>query len=440
MKTLKSVVTPVVIATGVLVLGWSVWPRQTSAGSAPPLPPILSTSRQALAGTEATARQRLAADPADAAAGVRLADILLRRARIESDASHAIEAERVLKAVLDEEPAEYAALQALGAVYLSQHRFRDAVGAAERALRVRNDDAWMYGVLGDGYVELGEYEKAFAAYDTMARLKPNAAAYARVAHAHELQGRLDDALRHMQMAADATGPHDPESLAWHYAQLGNLHFAAGDLDAASREYQRANYTFANHPYARHGLARVAAARGDTAGSLQLHRELLSEAPTPELASAVGDLLSAMGDAAGARAMYTEAEQLERDGWASEEPQPAALAAMLAERGLKPAEAVRLAERAAADRADIHTLDALAFAYFRAGRFAEARAASVRARRTGTSDRRILYHAAIIEQAVGNDTEARALVVRALDGHRTFHPLVAPAAQALARQLGVATGR
>ena len=425
------------VMMSVVTAGWVAWAvgtRDAAAVSAPPLPPVLSTSRASLDDVATAARERLAANPGDGVAGVRLAEILLRKARVETDAGHALEAERVLQAVLAEEPSDYAALKMLGAVYLAQHRFREALEMAGRAQRVRDDDPWTYGVLGDAYTELGEYARAFDAYDTMARLRPDAAAYARVAHAQELQGRLPEALRHMQMAADATSPHDAESLAWHYAQLGQLHFQMGDIDSASREYHRANHVFPGHPYARHGLARVAAARGDLARSLQLHRELLGGAPTPELAAAAGDLLAVMGDAAGAGALYARAEQLEREGWEEEEPQPAALARLLAERGLKPAEAVVLAERGARHRSDIHTLDALAIAYFRAGRIVEARAASVQARRLGTGDRRILYHGALIEEALGNHGEARLLVGRALDGHAAFDPLLGPAASALARRL------
>ncbi|MBI3046775.1 MAG: DUF4331 family protein [Acidobacteria bacterium] len=133
---------------------------------------------------------------------------------------------------------------------------------------------------------------------------------------------------------------------------------------------------------------------------------LNEAPTPEVAAAIGDLLARTGDARGADEMYARAEALEREGWKLEEPQPGALARMLAERGLKIAEAVRLAERAARDRSDIVTMDTLAWAYFQAGRFAEARAASVQALRTGTADPRIRCHAAAIEAGSPPRTRAR----------------------------------
>ena len=52
---------------------------------------------------------------------------------------------------------------------------------------------------------------------------------------------------------------------------------------------------------------------------------MTEAPTPELAATIGDLLARLGDRKSAEAMYAEAESLEREGWKMEEPQPAALA-------------------------------------------------------------------------------------------------------------------
>jgi hypothetical protein len=128
------------------------------------------------------------------------------------------------------------------------------------------------------------------------------------------------------------------------------------------------------------------------------RSLHALAPTPELATAIGDLHKRRGELSDARQMWAEAERLERDGWEHEAPQPAALARMLAERDLKIDEAVRLARQASASRDDIHTNDALAWALFKAGDIDGAWAASVRARRTGTKDPSILAHATAIDAA------------------------------------------
>ena len=136
-------------------------------------------------------------------------------------------------------------------------------------------------------------------------------------------------------------------------------------------------------------------------------------------------------------MYRHAERLEREGWQVEQPQYGALARLLAERGRRPDEAVRLAERAARDRRDVPTLDALAWAYYRAGRLEDALGASQTALRTGTRDRRVLYHAAAIRNAMGDSVEARRLVTAAIEGHPTFDLVNAPAALALARTLGSA---
>jgi tetratricopeptide (TPR) repeat protein len=392
-----------------------------------------TTSREDLQRTATAARSRLAQSPADTAAAISLADVLLRLARVESDAGHALEAERVLKQALRHDAGDYTALKMLGAVYLSQHRFGDAITAAGRARAAKPEDAWNYGVLGDAHLEMGDYDRAFEAFDTMARLRPDAAAYARVAYAHEIQGRLEEALATMRMAAEATSAHDAESQAWHAAQLGHLSLELGDLDGAQREYMRAAFIFPGHPYARIGLARVASARGEYGRALETYRDLLQQTPTPELAAAIGDLLSITGDGAGARTMYAQAETLEREGWKSEEPQPAALARMLAERGLATAEAVSLAERAAARRSDIFTSDALAMAYFRAGRLDDAAAAAKRALRTGTRNRHIVLHAAGIAHARGDEEEARRLLARLPDGP-VADPLLAVASARLSDAL------
>ncbi|MBI4265866.1 MAG: hypothetical protein HY657_15935 [Acidobacteria bacterium] len=275
MSHLRSDVVPLLVIVASVAAAWAVWPVGGRDASPPRLPLVQGTSRLDLDEAEAIARARLTQEAADTPAAIRLAEVLLRKARVEVDAAHAIEAERVLKAVLGRDPAEYSALKLLGAVYLSQHRFAEAIAVAERAIAVRRQDAWNYGVLGDAYVEL--------------------------------------------------------------------------------------------------------------------------------AASVGDLLAQTGDTRGAEAMYQRAEALEREGWKSEAPQPGALARLFAERGRRVEEAVRLAEEAARQRSDIFTMDALAWAYFQAGRLQEAHAASVRARRTGTADRRILCHARAIEEAIASPT-------------------------------------
>ena len=397
-------------------------------------PGAASSSRADLVRSADVLRVRLADEPGEPGASVALAAVLLRQARVESQPALAREAEDVVRTVLDRDPFDYQTRRMLATVLLSQHRFREAIAVAEETRALNPRDAWNHGVLGDAYLELGEYDAAEAAYDAMMRIRPSAQAYARVAHALELSGDLDRALETMRMSAEATSPHDPEALAWHYAQLGHLHFELGQLDNADREYRRAAFTFPGHPYALAGQIRTAAATGRYRDALDLATPLLEQTGSPEIAAQVGDLHATLGDIATATRYYEEAERLERDGWAWEEPQPAALARLLGDRNRRIDEAVMLAEQAAAHRRDILSEDALAWAYFRAGRVEEASAPAARALRTGTRDRRILYHAAAIRHALGDDDAARALLDRALDSHPTFDLVNAPAALALRETL------
>lgn len=356
--------------------------------------PASTTSRENLQRTIDAMQVRLRARPTDAEAAVLLADALLRQARVASNAGLALVAEQALSRVLKDEPLEYDARRMLAAVYLSEHRFRDAIREGERARDQRPTDDWNYGVLGDGHLELGEYDQAFAAFQRMMDLRPTAGAYARAAYAFELGGRLDAALEAMRLSTDATAPNDPESLAWHHAQIGDLYRQMGNLDQADVEYGWADRTFPGHPFARIGLARVKEARGDLRAALADYEALMATTPSPDLAERLGDVYAALGRPREAAQQYALAEA----GWRFDAPQPTLLARFLAAHDRKIDEALRIAERAAAERHDIFTEDALAWCYFKAGRIAEAEQAMRQARRTGTKDASILAHAGAIARA------------------------------------------
>jgi tetratricopeptide (TPR) repeat protein len=420
---------PVLVCAVVAAGAYARSARPTGASAALPLsagtPGGAPTSREGLAGTIGALERRLADEPGNGVAAARLADALLRQARATGIGGYAIQAEGALRTALAA-GVSYEAQRMLGAVLASQHRFREAIAAAEQARVLDSSDNWNDGVIGDAHLELGDYDAAFTAFDAMMRKRPSAAAYGRASYARELQGDLAGALRLMQMARDATSAHDPESQAWHHAQLGDLHYQLGGLDAAEREYRHAAFTFADHPLALAGLARVDAARGQLAAALARYGSLMAHAPAPEYAARMAELEEALGrplDAARHRAL---AEQ----GWRIDMPEPTHLARLLARDPARASEALAIAEQAAWDRQDIFTMDAVGWAALRAGRIARAVEASRLALRTGTRDRAILYHAAAIAAAAGDRDRARTLATRALEGHPTFDVVLAPAARAL----------
>jgi tetratricopeptide (TPR) repeat protein len=361
------------------------------------MPGAPTTTAEGLAQRISEMEQRLQERPQDNGAAVLLADALLRQARVTGDGRLPARAGNLLTAVLKDTPGHYDALRMLGAVYLAQHRFRDAQRVGLRARDLRPNDAWNYGVIGDASIELGEYEDAFEAFDTMVRMRPSAAAYARVAYARELQGNLTGALHAMQMAGEATSAHDPEARAWYGAHIGELFLRMGQLADAEREFRRAAFLFPNHPLAIIGQGKVQAVRGNRERALAIFLDQFRRTPTLDLAARIGDLHTQGGNAAEAERYYQLGEELAGPGIAQTE---ASLALFLAEHDRKLPEAVKIAEAVATTRHDIFTQDALAWSYYKTGRLDEAFAASQRALRTGTRDERVLSHAVAIRAALG----------------------------------------
>jgi tetratricopeptide (TPR) repeat protein len=356
----------------------------------------VNTGRADLARRVAELRAGVAKRPEDVGAAVMLTDALVRETRITGNTGLAIEAEAVLRRVLNGDPGNYDANRALGGLLLSQHRFREAIQVAEKNRDARPYDAINYGVIGDGRLELGEYDEAFAAFDAMMSLRPSAASYARVAYARELQGNLTGAIESMKLAADATPPDDPEALAWHHAQVGDLYLRLGKLHDAEAAYVAASHAFPGHPFAMLGYSRLLTLRGERSSALALLQELARTAPTPDVAARTGDLLAQLGRHDEAERQYALAEA----GWLTDAPEPKNLARFLADHDRRIPDAVAIAERAAAERRDIFTEDALAWACYKAGRIAAAREAIAQALRTGTRDADILAHAKAIEAAAG----------------------------------------
>ena len=201
----------------------------------------LETSAQALATERHDLQSFVTGNPDDVGAAARLAELALREARVTGNTGLVLDAEAMLRRALASRTS-YEGERVLAALLLSQHRFTEASQIATRLKALEPNDAWLHGVLGDAALEQGDYDKAFAAFDTMSRLRPDAAAYARVAYARELQGDVSGALEAMRMALAATSPHDVEAQAWHAVQLAALHHQLRHASAgAARNRAGASY-------------------------------------------------------------------------------------------------------------------------------------------------------------------------------------------------------
>src|SRR5919108_261095 len=195
-------------------------------------------------------------------------------ARETGDPAYYTKSEGVLRRALALSPNDLLATSGFGSLALSRHRFREALALGRRARAISPTTARSYGVIGDALVELGRYREAFAAFDTMARLRPGLAAYARVSYARELRGDFDGAVAAMRLAVDAAAD-EPEALAWTHVQLGKLYWGRGRLAVAARQYRTALFTYPGYVYALDALAQVEAARGRYRRAMALERRALA---------------------------------------------------------------------------------------------------------------------------------------------------------------------
>jgi tetratricopeptide (TPR) repeat protein len=405
----------------------------------PAAPPVLVGAAQrpeglSPQGAEASIlrlEERVTEDPRDAESLMLVGLAYQQRARETGDPSLYRRSEEALGRSLALVPDDDLAVTGLATLAASRHRFRDALLLARKALALNPYLAAAQGVRGDALLELGHYRRAFAAFDRMASLKPDLAAYARVAYARELLGRTRAAISAMVLATRA-GSATGEDVAWAFVELGNLRFNSGRLRLAERAYREALARFPGYHRARAGLARIVAARGHTDGAVALYRAALDAVPLPEYAARLAETLTVAGREADARDAYSLVDAMERLFEANGVRTELETALVDLDRGRNLTDALARAREAYTERRSIEAEDVLAWALYRNGRCAEARRHSALALRLGTRDALKLFHRGLIERCLGNEADGRAFVRRALETNPYFSLRYAPVARRLAR--------
>jgi tetratricopeptide (TPR) repeat protein len=390
-------------------------------------------ARFGLGNTEAVVRELEAAvrqSPADAESLALLGLAFQQRARETADPSYYPRAEAALRRALAIAPRSALATSGLASLALSRHRFRDAVVLARRALAL-DASARNYGLLGDALVELGRYDQAFSAFDTMARLEPALPSYARVSYARELQGGPRAAIAPMRAAIAASGG-EPEALAWSRVQLGKLFFSIGRLDAAERSYREALAAFPGYVFALEALAQTEAARGRFAKAIRLVRRAVERVPLPQFVATLADLYRASGRDRLARRQVRLMGAIQRLLAANGVNTDLELAQFNVDYGVRLPQSLALARTAWRARPSIYADDTVAWALVRTGRCGEALRYSRRALRLRTRDALKFFHRGMAERCLGHGAAARSWFRRALALNPHFSPVWAPVARRYAR--------
>ncbi|HMK05515.1 MAG TPA: tetratricopeptide repeat protein [Ferruginibacter sp.] len=201
---------------------------------------------------------KLKADPNDKRAVLALANAYIMEARISGNTAYYDNAAmKTVDKLLQKEPGNYEALMLRSLVQLSQHHFAEGLATAQMAVSIDSNSAFVYGLLIDANVEMGNYEAAVDAADKMVTVRPDLRSYSRIAYLREIHGDHPGAAVAMKLAVQA-GVTAEESTEWCRVQLGRLYEHMGDTEKASFQYQLSLAARPGYPYALAGLGRIAA--------------------------------------------------------------------------------------------------------------------------------------------------------------------------------------
>jgi len=353
----------------------------------------------------------------------------VRKARESADPGFYLNADACAQIVLERSPDQKLALDLRGLVLLNGHKFDEARALAVQVTRRHPEDPMAWGTLSDAYLEMGRYDEATEAAQTMVDLKPNLPSYSRASHLQWLRGDMVSAKETVRRALDSgrAGKTDPEPGAWVFVQAATMFWHDGDFDGADAGFDKALDRISDYAPANVGKGRVAMAKGDHRRAAELFERAWKVSPLVETAWLLGDAREAMGDAKGAADAYA---LVEREGRRTD---PRTLSLFLSTKGRNAAEveeALKLAREEYEVRKDITSEDALAWAYYRTGRLAEAKASIVKARRLGTPDARLMFHEGAIRIAAGEVKQGKKLVADALKKNPAFDATGVKEAKAL----------
>src|SRR4029450_13222059 len=130
----------------------------------------------------------------DATVYYRLGDAYMQKARENGDIAYINLAEKALQKCLEIAPAHSGAARHLAYAMYMRHGFDEAARQAQQAVELDPRDSHAYGILGDAYLEVGNYAEAAHAYQRMIQLQEDLYAYSRQSGLKSLWGDMEGAV------------------------------------------------------------------------------------------------------------------------------------------------------------------------------------------------------------------------------------------------------
>ncbi len=311
----------------------------------------------------------------------------------------------------------------------SEHDFAAGKMWADKALEADDKQTDAHALIGDGFLELGNYEGAAHEYQLAMNQRPDLSTLSRSAHLLWMTGDAQRACALMQQAIDAGGPY-PENTAWGRAELALMFFNRAALLPAEQMAAKAMEAAPDNPRVLAAMARILAAKKDYPKAIELYEKSISITPTHDALAPLVDLYRMTGQEEKAEKQfeavvtYHTAPHLHADGKLYPHPDLGAnaqLARFYADQGRNLEDALKQAKAAYEKYKNVGVIDTLAWCLCLNGQAEEAKPLIQQALKRKTQDAAILYHAAMIYQVLKDDNTSRQFFAKALSLNPNFNP-------------------
>lgn len=200
---------------------------------------------------------KLKAKPGDTKTELALANAYIMESRISGHLAYYDKAAlKTVDRIIARDSKNYEALMLKSLLQLSQHHFAEGLETAKLAVSIDSNSAFVYGLLVDANVEMGNYKAAVDAADRMVSTRPDLRSYSRIAYLREIHGDYAGAVAAMKLAVQAGIPAE-EATEWCRVQLGRLYENMGEKAKALFQYNLSLAARPGYGYALSGLGRIA---------------------------------------------------------------------------------------------------------------------------------------------------------------------------------------
>jgi len=309
----------------------------------------------------------------------------------------------------------------LAAALVAQHRFQEAERVATDLVAFDRSIPQYRAQLGEIQMELGHYAAARQSFDSLYSVRTHLSIAPRLARWAEINGNtvyarklLSDALTDAKTRRDLPR----EQVAWFYLRVGDIDMRSGrprsarSLFSAGLEIEPNDYRLLD------AMSRLEAVTGNPKKAIEYGERGIAIKLDPATLGTMGDAYAAIGDT-------SQAEQFYKTMEVAVTGQPGAYhrawSLFLLDHNRRIPEVLANVRKEIETRKDVYGYDLLAWALHKEHRDAEARMAMNEARRLGTRDAMLFYHAGMIERSLGEAKRARYFLTLALEVNPNFHP-------------------